>query len=178
MRFVLILILWSLALPVAAEDIYREVRADGSVHFTDKAPDKKAKPIVIGPISGTIPGGSKGKKSTTFYTPEMLKQAARFAVRVESPTPGQAQSVNEAVVAAASVMPGLVKGFRLVYQVNGRAVTAQPIDELSLVLPALAPGEHELLIVLLNAKGVEVARSETARFQLRPAPESGQQALK
>lgn len=159
----------------AADPIFREVRPDGSVHFTDKPPNKHAKPIDIGPISGTIPGNAK-QKPAIFYTPEALRHAARFTVRVESPTPGQVGTVDQDLIAAASVMPGLVKGFRLVYQVNGRAVTTQPIEDLSVPLPALAAGAHELVVVLLDPQGREIARSETSRFLLRPLPESARRA--
>ncbi len=169
------LLMLGLALPAAADEIYRVVAPDGSVHFTDKPPSKTAKPLVLGPVSGPIPSG-KQSKSPAFYSPELLRQAARFAVRVESPTPGQVQGNEQAVIAAASVMPGLVKGFSLVYLVDGKAVTPKPVDELSLPLPGLAAGDHELVIVLLNSKGVEIARSEAARFTLRAAPKTARAA--
>jgi len=169
------LLMLGLATPAAADEIYRVVAPDGSVHFTDKPPSKTAKPLILGPISGPIPSG-KHSKSSTFYSPELLRQAARFAVRVESPTPGQVQGSDQAIIAAASVMPGLVKGFTLIYLIDGKAVTPKPVDELSLPLPRLAAGDYELVIVLLNTKGVEVARSEVARFTLRAAPKTARMA--
>jgi hypothetical protein len=162
MRFLLFLILWCAAGTVLAEEIYRVVAADGSVHYTDRAPDKKAKPLNLGPVSGS---SAPVKKAAAFYSPELLRQAARFAVRIESPTPGQKmQRDGQPLVAAVSVMPGLVRGFRLVYHLDGRPLTAQPVEDLSLPLPELAPGPHELQVVLLNAQGHEVARSELASF--------------
>jgi len=153
----------------AGEPVYRYVDADGVVHYTDKPPDKHAKPIRLAPLSGAI-GSASSSKRTIFYTPEALRQAARFAVRVESPTPDQRLPAGRApLVAAASVMPALVKGFRLVYQVDGRSVTAAPVDQLSIQLPPLTAGEHELQIVLLDDRGQELARSEISRFRVTPS---------
>src|SRR3546814_17809361 len=63
-------------------------------------------------------------------------------------------------------MPALVSGFHLVYQVDERAVTAQPVDALSIALPPLDPGVHELRVVLLDAQGRELARSPTSSFEV------------
>lgn len=150
------------AVAAAAEDaVYRYVDADGVVHYTDRAPDRHAKPLHLGPISGAT-----SKPPKTFYSPEALRQAARFSVRIESPTPGQRWGAGaQPLVLAASVMPALVSGFRLVYQVDGKSVSDAPVDTLS-VTATLAPGEHELVVVLLDARGQEVARSETGRFEV------------
>ncbi|MGH8444286.1 MAG: DUF4124 domain-containing protein [Solimonas sp.] len=163
MRGAIALLLWGLAAVAAADEpVYRYVDPDGVVHYTDRAPDKNAKPIRLAPVSGTTPARHK-----VFYSPEALRQAARFAVRVESPTPGQRVAPGATpVIAAASVMPGLVRGFHLVYQVDGKAATAAPVDALSIPLEGLPAGDHELLVVLLDAQGREVARSEPSRFRV------------
>lgn len=166
-----------IALPAMADEIYREVRPDGSVHYTDRPADKRARPLRFGPASGTTPGKA-ARGGSAFYTPEMLKEAARFAVRVESPTPGQSHAAGRPLIAAASVMPGLVQGFRLVYQVDGVAVHAAPVDELSFALPPMAAGTHELIVVLLNPQGQEVARSAPTEFRLASLPAMGRSAQK
>lgn len=159
-------LLVALALPAGADEIYRVVRPDGSVVYTDRAPDRQARPLRLGPVSGSTPAA--GRPRSAFYSPELLRQAARFAVRIESPTPGQIQAAGSPLVAAASVMPGLVKGFSLQYQIDGRNFTEAPSEALSLPIPPLAAGPHELVIVLLDPSGREVARSEVSRFELRP----------
>lgn len=161
------------AVPLAADEVYRVVRPDGTVVYTDQAPDRRAKPLRFGPISGSTPGG--GRKPPGFYSPEILRQAAKFVVRVESPTPGQVHRDGSVLVAAASVMPGLVKGYSLVYQVDGRALTEAPSESLSLPLPPLAAGRHELVVVLLDPRRQEVARSEPTPFDWQ-APESANTA--
>jgi len=164
MRGLIAALLIGFAAVAAADDaVYRYVDADGVVHYTDHAPDKHARPIHLAPPSGPRP---RTRKNSVFYSPEALRAAARFAVRVESPTPDQRVEPGTApVVAAASVMPALVQGFHLVYQVDGRA-TGGPVDALSVQLPVLVPGPHELLIVLFDGHGQEVARSPATRFHV------------
>lgn len=156
-------LLSAFAVAAAAEDaVYRYVDADGVVHYTDRAPDRHARPLRLGPVSGAT-----SKPAKAFYSPEALRQAARFSVRIESPTPGQRLAPGTpAVVLAASVMPALVSGFHLVYQVDGKSVSAAPVDALSVSAAALPPGEHELVVVLLDARGQEITRSETGRFEI------------
>lgn len=150
------------AAPAAADDVYREVGPDGAVRYTDRPQNKRAKPIQLPPLSGYTPGG-KGQR--TFYTPEALRAAARFAVSVESPTPGQVLRAGvDRAVAAANVMPGLVAGFRLIYLVDDRPITAQAVDELSVLMPAPDVGEHRLKVVVVDPAGREVARSNETSF--------------
>lgn len=175
MRALLVLILLFSPL-VWADAIYREVQADGSVHFTDRPADKRARPMNL-----QLPPGSSSrpqKGAMPVNASELLRQAARYSVRVESPTPEQIHGNGHKLVAAASVMPGLVKGFQLVYQVDGAAVTDAPVDQLSVVLPQMAAGLHTLVVVLLDPKGQEVARSSPTRFQLLEMPAIGQTAQK
>ncbi|NGY04793.1 DUF4124 domain-containing protein [Solimonas terrae] len=147
---------------VADDAVYRYTDANGVVHYSDRAPDRHAKPIRLGPLATSTP-----TRHAMFYSPEVLRAAARFAVRVESPTPDQRIEAGRApLVAAASVMPALVQGFHLVYQVDGHAVTSGPVDALSIQLPSLAAGSHALQIVLLDEHGAEVARSTPANFQI------------
>lgn len=162
MRGILLLMLGLCATAARADgEVYRYVDADGVVHYTDRAPDRHAKPLRL--RSGvTAPGA--GRK--TFYSPEALRQAARFAVRVESPTPGERIGGAVPAIAAASVMPALVQGFRLVYQIDGHAATAAPVDALSIPLAPLPAGDHELVIILLDPHGRELARSPPSNFRV------------
>lgn len=180
--FSIALLVSAAALPAAAGDpVYRYTDTNGIVHFTDRAPDRHAKPIRMAPLSGTAaPAGDKptSARAKVFYTPEALREAARFSVRVESPTPGERFAAGAApTVAAASVMPGLVRGFRLVYQLDGRAITPQPVDALSVALKPLPAGSHELVVVLLDPAGKEIARSVESRFDVA-RPISDQSAPK
>lgn len=163
MKGALTLLLCLFAAAAAADDaVYRYTDTQGVTHYTDRAPDRHAKPIRLAPLSGPRP-----PQRQTFYSPEALREAARFAVRVESPTPGERlDAIAAPVIAAASVMPALVSGFHLVYQVDDRAVTAKPVDALSIALPPLAAGIHELRVVLLDAQGRELARSPPSSFEI------------
>ncbi len=155
--------LWlALLAPTAAvsDEVYRHTEADGTVRYSDKPPNRHARPIQLAPLSGALPQ-QQGRK---FYSAEALRAAARFAISVESPTPGQRVIAGEALVAAASVMPGLVSGFRLVYLLDDRALTPAPVEDLSVVLPTLPTGEYRLRIALLDTQGQEVARSGETPF--------------
>lgn len=146
----------------AGDPVYRYTDADGVVHYTDRAPDRHAKPLDLAPLSGTTPS-----RKPTFYSPEALRQAARFAVRIESPTPDQRLPQGRLpLIAAASVMPALVSGFHLVYQVDGRSISGAPVDDLSIPMGPLTPGPHDLVVVLFDADGRELARSPATAFQV------------
>lgn len=171
MRVFLTTLLLLMPLVADADAIYREVRPDGSVHYTDRPADKHAKPLALLP-----PPGGAARSTPAARVSELMAQAARYSVRVESPTPEQMHPAGRPLVAAASVMPGLVKGFRLLYLVNGSAIHTAPTEDLSLPLPALPAGTHELVVVLLDTRQQEIARSAPTRFQL--APSTVQSALK
>lgn len=158
----LCLIVWCglSAVAFAADEVYRYVAPDGSVHYTDRPPPgERAQPLQLPPLSGPVPTGKR------FYTPEALRAAARFAVSIDSPTPGQVLRAGvDRAVAAANVMPGLVSGFRVVYFLDGRALPPGPVEALSVLLPTLDPGEHRFSAAVLDASGREVARSEEIHF--------------
>lgn len=149
--------------PAAADEVYRQVGPDGVVRYTDRPPDKHARPIQLEPLSGPLPASRPRKR---FYSAAALRAAARFAVSVESPTPGQVLRAGTRMVAAASVMPGLVDGFSLRYLLDGRSVTPAPTDALSILLPSLEPGEYRLSIAVLDPRGQELARSEELGFRV------------
>ncbi|MEQ1438988.1 DUF4124 domain-containing protein [Fontimonas sp. SYSU GA230001] len=155
-----VLLVASAAVP-AADEIYREVGPDGTVRYTDRPPHPRARPVLLPPLSGVTPGPAR----RAFYSAEALRAAARFAVSVESPTPGQVLRAGvDRLVAAANVMPGLVAGFRLIYLLDGRAITEAAIDALSLPLPDPGVGEHRLVVVVVDPAGREVARSPETVF--------------
>lgn len=158
-----------LAGPAPADEVYRQEQPDGSIRYTDKPPHKGAKPTRLPPLSVTSTGSGKlsspSSSGRVFYTEEALRAAARFAVSIESPTPGQELRIGaDRAVAAANVMPGLVTGFGLMYYLDGAPMTAEPVDSLSVLMPMMAPGAHRVSVAVLDAKGREVARSADTSF--------------
>ncbi|NKF21988.1 DUF4124 domain-containing protein [Solimonas marina] len=164
MLFAVGLALTATFVATAGEPVYRYIDADGVVHYTDRAPERNARPLKLEAPSGTTPS-----RPPAFYSAEALREAARFAVRIESPTPGERDVEAHGAVAAASVMPGLVSGFHLVYQLDGKSLSPQPVDDLSVSMGALAPGRHTLVVVLLDDRGAERARSVPAVFDVPSA---------
>lgn len=155
--------------PAPADEVYRQEQPDGSIRYTDKPPHKGAKPTQLPLLSvtstgnGKLSAGSSGAK--VFYTEEALRAAARFAVSIESPTPGQELRIGaDRAVAAVNVMPGLVTGFGLMYYLDGAPMTADPVDSLSVLMPMMAPGPHRVSVAVLDARGREVARSADSSF--------------
>ncbi|HEY1075474.1 MAG TPA: DUF4124 domain-containing protein [Fontimonas sp.] len=161
----LVLLALLLAGPALADEVYKQVQPDGSIRYTDKPPSKGAKPAKLPPLSGTIGAGASSPGARVFYTEEALREAARFAVSIESPTPGQEFRIGaDRAVAAANVMPGLVTGFGLMYYLDGAAMTQAPVDKLSVLMPLMAAGPHKVSVAVLDARGREVARSAETDF--------------
>ncbi|TJY59870.1 DUF4124 domain-containing protein [Sinimarinibacterium sp. CAU 1509] len=161
----LLLLLPALA---CADEVYRYVAPDGSVHYTDKPPTKHARPLKFETPSGTTPpssGPSARRPQSKFYSMAALQAAARFAVSVESPTPGEMVAAGDhPIVGAASVMPGLVSGFHLQFLIDGKPATSEPVDALSVLLPELPPGSHTLTVQLIDPQGLIKAASEATAF--------------
>ncbi len=170
-QLLLLLLLPALA---CADEVYRYVAPDGSVHYTDKPPNRQAKPLKFETPSGTTPeapAGSGRRPQARFYSMAALQAAARFAVSVESPTPGEAITAGDrAIVGAASVMPGLVAGFRLQFLIDGKPATGEPVDALSVLLPELARGSHSLTVQLIDPQGRVKAVSDATDFTVIVAP--------
>lgn len=160
------LLLWLPGVAWAADAIYRVVGADGVVRYTDKPPHPNARPLQLyAPESAaaqTAPARARAE-----VVPEALRKAARFAVSVESPTPGQIMATDQ-VILAASVMPGLVSGFTLTYLIDGQAATRAPVQTLSLRLTPsmISVGEHRLQVAVRDDRGQELARSAEVRFSV------------
>jgi hypothetical protein len=178
MKRLLLLPLLLLLLPALAcadDPVYRYVAPDGTVHYTDKPPSKHAKPLKFETPSGTTPPSSNPaarRPRTRFYSMAALQAAARFAVSVESPTPGEViASGDRAVVGAASVMPGLVAGFRLQFLIDDAPATAEPVDALSVLLPPMAPGPHALKVQLIDPQGRIRLTSDATDFTVIAAPQ-------
>lgn len=163
MTWVLLLLMVMVAAPAdAADEVYREIGPDGQIRYSDRPPHRNARPLQFSTLSG--PTSARGKP---FYSAEALQAAARFAVRVESPTPGQVlDAADGPAVIAATVMPGLVTGFGLIYHLDGRALTERPVDGLSLLLPPLPAGQYRVGVVLVDPQGRELARSPATAFNV------------
>jgi hypothetical protein len=152
MRIVLPWILMLYAATATAADgdaVYRYTDSKGIVHYTDKPPEKNAKPVNL-PKLQTIPARdvtkgldpAKGKTETT-----------KFSLSFDSPTPEQTfREVGATVPVSVSVMPGLIGGYGLMYTVDGKPINDAPSFSTSIAIPGLERGSHVISVALVDAK--------------------------
>lgn len=147
--------------------LYRYIDPNGTVHFTDQPPTRGAKPYVL---DGSRPAMSK-KKWDDAAAVEIVRKATRFAVHWTLPSPGQSyNSAGEGLLVVVSVMPGLAKGFGINFQVDGKTQNSRPIDDIKATLHGIGAGRHELVAVLLNRGGVELARTTPINIEIKSPP--------
>jgi len=169
MRTLLCLALWLMTASVLADGgkLYRYVDPNGMVHFTDQPPNKGAKPYLL---DNSRPAVAK-KKWDDAAALEIVRKATRFAVHWTLPSPGQTYaSGKEGLLVVVSVMPGLAKGFGIHFQVDGKNQSPRPINDITTTLHGIGAGKHELVAVLLNRNGAELARSTPISIEIKDAP--------
>lgn len=147
----------------ADKPLYRFVDENGVVHYTDKAPNKHAKPMQRNPL-GNLTTTAPSKFNIA------LPSSPRFAVHFDTPTPGQVyRDITSPIAVSMSVMPGLIKGFSLMLKLNDENVSARPLHDIQTTLHNPGAGSHVVVAVLLNAKGQELARSAPLKIHIQPA---------
>ncbi len=163
----LALLLCSTSAIADGSKLYRYVDPNGQVHFTDQPPTKGAKPLVL---DSSRPAIAK-KKWDDAAAVEIVSKATRFAVHWTLPSPGQTYaSAQEGLLVVVSVMPGLAKGFGINFQVDGKNQSSRPIDDIKTTLHGIGAGKHELVAVLLNRNGTELARTIPISIEIKAAP--------
>lgn len=163
----LALLLLSTSVLADGGKLYRYVDPNGTVHFTDQPPNRGAKPYLL---DSSRPNIAK-KKWDDAAAVEIVRKATRFAVHWSLPSPGQTYaSAKEGLLVVVSVMPGLAKGFGINFQVDGKNQSPRPIDDIKATLHGIGAGRHELVAVLLNRNGAELARSTPISIEIKDAP--------
>jgi hypothetical protein len=120
-------------------------------------------------LDGTRPEMAK-KKWDDAAAVEIIRKATRFAVHWTLPSPGQSYaSASEGLLVVVSVMPGLAKGFGINFQVDGKTQNSRPINDITSTLHGIGAGRHELVAILLNRNGAELARSVPISIEIKPA---------
>lgn len=164
MRLGLCLLLLLAAGTAAAGDkpLYRYVDERGVVHFTDKPPSQHARPLVLNRPMVVRHGRSRGGG--------LSLQPPPFAVHFSTPTPDQTYpDLGAGIAVAVSVMPGLARGFGLVFRVDGQPQTPKPITDIRTTLHGIGAGRHVLTATLISPEGKELARSSAVAIHVKPA---------
>lgn len=158
-----LLLSWSTAM-ADGKPLFRYTDKDGHAHYTDQPPFRGAKPLVL--FNQSAPGVKR--KWADAAAAETIRKATRFAVHLNTPTPGQIyRDAAAGVPVAASVMPGLAKGFGLSYRVDDVAQHKKPLGEIHTVLHGLSAGKHALIAVLISPEGTELARSSPVSIEIK-----------
>jgi len=150
-------------------DIFRWTDAQGVIHYTDKAPDKDARPATLPPLQSYSPApsapvspvSSSGESDTTGT-------AAAAMVRVSSPQADETIRDAEgkiSVVLAVELQPG--QG--LVYFLDGKAQNPEPTPSTGFLLVGVERGEHQLSAAIVDADGRELARSSQVTVFMMPS---------
>jgi hypothetical protein len=146
--------------------LYRYVDKNGGVHYTDRPPYKGAKPMVL----YNLQTPTAKHKWEDAASAEIIRKAPRFAVQWTLPTPGQTyRETSPGIPVAVSVMPGLAKGFGLIFHVDGKAQNRAPLDDIQTTLHGIGAGKHELVAALISPEGKELVRSAAVSIQVKPA---------
>ena len=160
----LILLVVSSSALADGKPLYRYTDKDGHAHYTDQPPFKGAKPLVL--YNQNAP--TVKRKWADAAAAETIRKAARFAVHVSTPTPGQVyRDAADGVPVAVSVMPGLAKDFGLSFRVDDVAQYKKPVGEIHTVLHGLSAGKHALTAVLISPEGVELVRSTPINIEIK-----------
>jgi len=142
----------------AAAEIYKYVDDNGVTHYTDKPPVKGAKPAALPPLQ-TIPS-SESLQSPASTPAKKKKPPIDYVLAIASPAPEQTfRDTTGEVSVSVSVQPALAEGYGLMYYVDGKAATAEPVGSTGFSLSGLERGSHAIAVALVDPDGEEVARA-------------------
>lgn len=163
MRILLSLLLLSLPLSLAAQ-VYRYVDEKGVVHYSDKAPSKDAKPIVL-PKLQTVPALAPTAPSSSESSPAAAQRS--YKVAITSPVPDQTyRDPGASITVSASVTPELADGDALMFYVDGAPAGSAGRGSNGFTLSGLERGEHSIAAAVVDADGRELVRSASVRVHL------------
>jgi len=159
--------------PVVATDVYKTVDANGVVHYTDQAPSKTAKPVVLPPIQvvGPTRGSSISSSSplSAASSGSDMTGAAPLSVSIVSPAPDETFRSDDRVLPVSVRMnQPLPEGYGLLYMLDGTAQNSKATRALNYSLDGVERGEHMVTVVTVNASGKEVGRAAPVIVHMKP----------
>lgn len=160
--------------PAVATDVYKTVDANGVIHYTDQAPSKTARPVVLPPIQvvgpprgssvSAFPPASSAGSSGTDMTGE-----APLSVSIVSPAPDETFRTDDRVLPVSVRMnQPLPEGYGLLYMLDGTAQNAKATRALNYSLEGVERGEHMITVVTVNASGKEIGRAAPVIVHMKP----------
>ena len=168
MRRVVCLLLLVATSAFAEDQVYRYVGPDGAIHYTDKPPDKQAKPVQLPPLQTFKSTGTPTSGSAPASEPAKPAGTPSFSLSIDSPAAEETfREVNPDINISVSVLPGLVNGYGLIYAVDGQPQNEEPVSQTSYVVSGLERGSHTLSVSLVNARG-ETLDTQSVTVHMKP----------
>lgn len=158
MRAILIFCLLVISSDCLAE-VYKTVDKDGNVTYTDNPSGAAGttEKINVEPVN-IVPAGKK-ITLTGPRSKQTTSTQAQYVVNIISPTneysvpPGQRD-----LVVAVQIKPGLRRGYKIAYYMNGALLGKSTNNNLS--IPEIIRGEHTLRAEVINANGKVLGSSK------------------
>lgn len=179
-------ILAILLLPcAAAAEIYRYVDKDGVVHYTDKPPDKTAKPAKLPPLhtmdaiapSGPVVAPAAPPAVRTpleDVKPEVPVPLGELRASLVSPRPDQTFHTAERTVPVTVALDRpLAEGQGLIYFLDDTPQSPEPVRSLSATLTEVERGEHRVSAAVVDETGAELARTPPVTVHMKPPTVNG-----
>ena len=165
-KIITAVLLFSLSLTAfAATKIYKVVRADGSVVYTDKPPagaieyKLEVKPNII-------PTPNKQASTGTTLSNSSQTEVSNYQVRITTPKDQATIRNNQGTVTiTASISPETKGTYKLYMNGEFKAQHSSPL----FVLEGLDRGEYQIKIELLDQSGKLLASSPISTFYLHKA---------
>jgi len=168
MRTLILLVLVLFAASASAE-VYRWVDSQGVVHYTDKPPNKTARPVELPPLQTFKPAPLPDDALSNLSTPEQDK-----AKRPEPPKPVIVAPRDKATIRDAQrlvsvqVNAALAPGDGLLYYVDGKAQNDRPTRSTHYQLHGIERGTHRLVVALVDADGKTIEMSAPVTIYMKP----------
>jgi hypothetical protein len=161
LSFALLLMLCLAGAPLAAQEIYKVVDADGNVIYTDKKPSDDADPMDLPEIS--IIGEDVEEPPVALAETELERETLEFSIL--SPEDGQDILVMDNTLTVNMVSNiALPETARIVVYLNDEA--QPPVSSLEATLEDVESGEHTLRAELQTPAGRVLASTDPISFRL------------
>ncbi|MGQ0700504.1 MAG: DUF4124 domain-containing protein [Panacagrimonas sp.] len=147
-----------------AADVYRHVDKDGVVHYSDQPPTPGAKPVVLPPVQIVDPlsGPGSGAKKLEVDQP-------RVELSIVSPAPEETfRGDDRRIPVSVRLTRPLPEGYGLRYMLDGSPQNATATRELGFTLAGAERGEHLVSVAVVDARGLEVARTPPVIVHMKP----------
>lgn len=162
---VLILFVYLFCIPVYAVQLYKVIRADGSVVYTD-IPSADAKAIVLSSANSAIMPAYQGNMPASHTPAPSGKATISHKLTINYPKEQQTIRNNSGDLSVVASIEPKVSGIVQLF-LDGKMLKQQ--TNLTFELHNIARGEHVISIKLINQSGKIIAFSPDRVFYLHQA---------